>query len=132
MNIVFLSINFDRLSGTKIFQFFNNLLHQNLGGRGACRNTDDLLAGDGGHDLLGPEAALTHEVLHSARPRFGVVGWNLNLPVKPRVLWNELGLEPEYPTIDTGLPAALEETISRHWRHPHADGQLYRRNAPRA
>jgi nucleoside-diphosphate-sugar epimerase len=58
-----------------------------------------------------------------------VIGWNLNLPVKPRLLWNDLGIQPDYPTIESGLPAALSETISRHWRHPYADSGLYRRRA---
>ncbi len=50
-----------------------------------------------------------------------VAGWNLNLAVKPRLLWSELGLEPEYPTIYQGIPAALDECIAFRWTHPIRD-----------
>lgn len=78
-----------------------------------------------GTELLRPLVALRRRP--SLYTPDTVIGWNLNLPVRPRVLWDELGLQPDYPTIDTGLPAALHETISRQWRHPHADSSLYRR-----
>ncbi len=38
-----------------------------------------------------------------------VIGWNLELAVRPGVLWQELGLKPAYPTIHEGLPAALDD-----------------------
>jgi nucleoside-diphosphate-sugar epimerase len=50
-----------------------------------------------------------------------VAGWNLNLAVKPRLLWNELELEPEFPTIYQGIPAALDECIAFRWVHPIRD-----------
>ena len=50
-----------------------------------------------------------------------VAGWNLNLAVKPRLLWNELELEPDYPTIHQGIPAALDECIAFRWVHPVLD-----------
>lgn len=50
-----------------------------------------------------------------------VAGWNLNLAVKPRLLWNELDLEPEFPTIHQGIPAALDECIAFRWVHPILD-----------
>lgn len=50
-----------------------------------------------------------------------VIGWNLNLAVKPRLLWNELDLEPEFPTIHQGIPAALDECIAFRWVHPILD-----------
>ena len=50
-----------------------------------------------------------------------VIAWNLNLPVAPEVLWRELGLEPEYPTIDEGIPAALDECVAFRWLHPFDD-----------
>ena len=50
-----------------------------------------------------------------------VAGWNLNLAVTPRLLWNELELEPEFPTIYQGIPAALDECIAFRWVHPILD-----------
>jgi nucleoside-diphosphate-sugar epimerase len=50
-----------------------------------------------------------------------VASWNLNLPVTPGLLWNELGLNPQYPTIYQGIPAALDECIAFRWIHPIAD-----------
>ena len=52
-----------------------------------------------------------------------VLAWNLNLPVDPNVLWRELGLDPEYPTIDEGIPAALDECVAFRWLHPFDDKQ---------
>ena len=51
----------------------------------------------------------------------GVVAWNRPLAVAPRLLWPELGLEPLYPTIHEGLPAALAEGVPAGWRHPLDD-----------
>ncbi len=50
-----------------------------------------------------------------------VVGWNLNHPVSPDTLWGELGLTPRHPTIERGIPAALDECVAFRWRHPLAD-----------
>jgi dihydroflavonol-4-reductase len=50
-----------------------------------------------------------------------VRGWLLNLPVEPGLLWKELGLEPRYGSIDTGLPASLDDAVAFRWRHPVAD-----------
>jgi nucleoside-diphosphate-sugar epimerase len=50
-----------------------------------------------------------------------VIGWNLNLEVEPDCLWSQLGLEPRYPTIATGIPAALDECIAFRWVHPAED-----------
>ena len=36
---------------------------------------------------------------------------------------DELGLEPEYPTIDEGIPAALDECVAFRWLHPFDDKQ---------
>ena len=54
-----------------------------------------------------------------------VTSWNLNLPVRPGVLWDELGIRPSYPTIAEGLPAALDECVAFRWTHPHADPLPY-------
>jgi nucleoside-diphosphate-sugar epimerase len=50
-----------------------------------------------------------------------VLGWNLNVPVKKGLLWNDLDLTPNYPTIHQGIPAALDECIPFRWKHPVAD-----------
>lgn len=50
-----------------------------------------------------------------------VVGWNLNAPVAPGVLWNELDLRPLHPTIREGIPAALDASVAYRWLHPVED-----------
>jgi dihydroflavonol-4-reductase len=50
-----------------------------------------------------------------------VRGWLLNLPVEPGLLWKELGLEPRYRSIDTGLPASLDDSVAFRWLHPVTD-----------
>jgi nucleoside-diphosphate-sugar epimerase len=50
-----------------------------------------------------------------------VLSWNLNLPVRKGVLWNDLGLEPRYPTAYQGIPAALDDCIAFRWIHPIED-----------
>lgn len=50
-----------------------------------------------------------------------VVAWNLNLAIAPHVLWKDLGLEPEYPSIEEGIPAALDECVAFRWLHPFDD-----------
>jgi nucleoside-diphosphate-sugar epimerase len=50
-----------------------------------------------------------------------VIGWNLNLPVRPGLLWEELDLRPRYPTIDVGIPASLDDRVAFRWCHPLAD-----------
>jgi nucleoside-diphosphate-sugar epimerase len=50
-----------------------------------------------------------------------VRGWLLNLAVEPGLLWKELGLEPNYRSIDTGLPASLDDAVAFRWLHPVAD-----------
>jgi nucleoside-diphosphate-sugar epimerase len=50
-----------------------------------------------------------------------VVGFNLNVPVAPRLVWDDLGLEPRYPTIASGIPAVLDGYLRFRWRHPLLD-----------
>jgi nucleoside-diphosphate-sugar epimerase len=50
-----------------------------------------------------------------------VISWNLELKVKPRLLWDELGLEPLHPTIREGIPAVLDDCIAFRWVHPVLD-----------
>jgi nucleoside-diphosphate-sugar epimerase len=50
-----------------------------------------------------------------------VIAWNLNLAIEPDALWSQLGLEPEYPTMDEGVAAALDECVAFRWLHPFDD-----------
>jgi len=50
-----------------------------------------------------------------------VVGWNLNLSVRPGLLWEELEMEPVYPTVDEGIPAVLDDCVAFRWLHPLDD-----------
>jgi dihydroflavonol-4-reductase len=50
-----------------------------------------------------------------------VKSWTSNLPVEPNTFQNVLGLELMYPTIAEGIPAALDDCISFHWRHSLVD-----------
>jgi nucleoside-diphosphate-sugar epimerase len=47
----------------------------------------------------------------------------LELPVDPAALWGDLGLEPELPTVEEGIPAAMDELVSWRWRHSVHDRQ---------
>ncbi|MFW5734777.1 MAG: NAD-dependent epimerase/dehydratase family protein [Oceanidesulfovibrio sp.] len=47
--------------------------------------------------------------------------WDASLPVEPGVLWEELGMRPNYPTIHEGIPAVLDACVKRTWRHPLHD-----------
>lgn len=50
-----------------------------------------------------------------------VVSSTLRQPVEPGLLWSELGIEPWFPSVRRGLPAALDEFVSFRWRHPVYD-----------
>lgn len=50
-----------------------------------------------------------------------VTSFNLNLPVKSDLLWNELSIAPKYETIYQGIPAVLDGFVSFRWRHPLLD-----------
>lgn len=50
-----------------------------------------------------------------------VRGWLLNLSVKPGLLWQELGIEPRYPSIASGIPASLDDNVAFRWLHPARD-----------
>lgn len=50
-----------------------------------------------------------------------VTGFNLNLAVKPGLLWNDLGISPNYPTISDGIPQVLDDFIAYRWEHPVMD-----------
>jgi hypothetical protein len=50
-----------------------------------------------------------------------VIGFNLNLPVEPGLVWKDLGILPRYPTVYEGIPAALDECVAFRWQHPVFD-----------
>ena len=50
-----------------------------------------------------------------------VRGWVLNLPVEPGLLWRDLGIRPVYSSIETGVPASLDDEVAFRWRHPMLD-----------
>ncbi len=74
---------------------------------------------------LGGAALLEGASLLSPRPTLfttdAVRGWLMNLPVEPGLLWKELGIEPRHRSIETGLPACLDDSVSFRWLHPVAD-----------
>ncbi|NND01480.1 MAG: NAD(P)-dependent oxidoreductase [Acidimicrobiia bacterium] len=50
-----------------------------------------------------------------------VVGFNLNVPVEPGLVWSDLAAEPRYPTVREGIPAVLDGNVHFRWRHPLMD-----------
>lgn len=50
-----------------------------------------------------------------------VVGFNLNVPVRPGLVWEEVGAEPIHPSIYQGIPAVLDGYVHYRWRHPMLD-----------
>ncbi len=50
-----------------------------------------------------------------------VVGFNLDLPVEPGLIWNDLDIEPLYPSVREGIPAVLDGYVRYRWRHPIND-----------
>jgi nucleoside-diphosphate-sugar epimerase len=50
-----------------------------------------------------------------------VSSWNLNVPVKRGLLWDQIEIEPKYPTVYQGIPAVLDDSIAFRWIHPVAD-----------
>lgn len=50
-----------------------------------------------------------------------VVGFNLDLPVSPALVWSDLDLAPRFPTVREGIAAALDGYIHFRWRHPLLD-----------
>jgi nucleoside-diphosphate-sugar epimerase len=45
----------------------------------------------------------------------------LELPVDPDALWTDLGMHPEFPTVEEGIPAAMDELVAWRWKHPIRD-----------
>ncbi len=50
-----------------------------------------------------------------------VRGWLLDLPVERGLVWRDLGLAPRHRSIDTGIPASLDDVVSFRWLHPTSD-----------
>jgi len=73
----------------------------------------------------GGAAVLEPMLSRQARPTLytkdTVVGFNLDLPVAPGLVWNDVGLTPEYPSIYEGIPAVLDDYVHYRWRHPMMD-----------
>ena len=69
----------------------------------------------------------TLDVLYRFTPywnRFSVgavKSWTSNLPVEPNTFKDIVGIEPMYPTIEQGIPAALDDCISYYWCHSLED-----------
>jgi nucleoside-diphosphate-sugar epimerase len=72
-----------------------------------------------GTQLLAPLRRLRR--LPSLYTPGAVRSWNLNLPVKDGLLWGELAIRPNYPTIYQGIPAVLDECLEFRWVHPIED-----------
>ena len=73
----------------------------------------------------GGAAALEPLLSRQGRPTLytkdTVVGFNLDLPVAPDLVWSDVGLVPKYPTIYEGIPAVLDGYVHDRWRHPMMD-----------
>jgi hypothetical protein len=50
-----------------------------------------------------------------------VKSWRLRQAIDPSKGWLSLGIEPAHPTVETGIPAALEETLPATWRTSVSD-----------
>jgi nucleoside-diphosphate-sugar epimerase len=50
-----------------------------------------------------------------------VRAWNMPLWVRPDLLWDELGLEPELPDFTVGIKRSLDDGVDHVWRHSVQD-----------
>ena len=67
------------------------------------------------------EPVLSREGRPTLYTKDTVVGFNLDVPVQPGLVWDDLGIEPRYPGIHEGIPAALDGYVHYRWRHPLMD-----------
>jgi len=51
----------------------------------------------------------------------GVRGWNLQIPVSKGLVWQDLGIQPEFSTIYQGVPEVLDDCVRYRWIHPVFD-----------
>lgn len=54
-------------------------------------------------------------------PSGAISCWNLRLPVVPGTINQTIGLEPKFPTINEGIPAVLDDSISFYWLPSNLD-----------
>lgn len=74
--------------------------------------------------LLGAQGLETISLARNKPTLFtgdSVRGWLLNLPVEPGLLWRDLGIRPVHPTIESGIPASLDDSVLFRWRHSVLD-----------
>lgn len=69
-----------------------------------------------GGQLLTPWRRLTGKP--SLKTADAVKGFNLSIPVDPGLVWPDLGLTPEFPSMREGVPAVLDDCLSFRWEHP--------------
>ena len=50
-----------------------------------------------------------------------VRGFNLELPSRPGLFWDEIGSRPRFSTVEQGIPAALDAFVEYRWQHPVFD-----------
>lgn len=69
------------------------------------------------------EPALSRQSRPTLYTKDTVVGFNLDLPVAPGLVWSDVGLEPQYPSAYEGIPAVLDGYVKYRWRHPMMDSR---------
>lgn len=70
------------------------------------------------HAVTGAPDTLYRFTLYWNRFSAGAVkSWTSNLPMEPDTFRDTLGIELMYPSIEQGIPAALDDCISYHWCH---------------
>ncbi len=50
-----------------------------------------------------------------------VVGFNLDLPVEPGLIWDDLSIDAAYPSVRQGISAVLDGYVQYRWRNPLTD-----------
>lgn len=50
-----------------------------------------------------------------------VRGYALRQEVVDTALWDAIGVEPRYPSVDEGIPAVLDDCVAFRWQHPVDD-----------
>ncbi|MBN2431109.1 MAG: NAD(P)-dependent oxidoreductase [Acidobacteria bacterium] len=46
---------------------------------------------------------------------------NMRLPVQAGLIWDDIGIQPDFPTIHEGIPAVLDDCVAFRWIHPVND-----------
>lgn len=76
------------------------------------------LAVSGAGLLEGLSAWRGRPTLHTADT---VRGWLQELAIEPGLLWKDLGISPHHASIESGIPAALDDAVAYRWLHPTRD-----------